>query len=82
MSKAVTTAVGARIRTLREGSGASQEAFARSVGMDRAYLGRVERGGQNISVVTAARIAGALGVGVAALFEGVPAVDASGNPVE
>lgn len=79
MSKAVTAVVGERIRALREASGLSQEEFAGAVGMDRAYFGRVERGGKNISVVTAARIAGALDVGVAALFEGVPGIRPGGE---
>lgn len=72
MSAELLKAVGANVRKLRVASGASQEGFARTVGMDRAYLGRVERGTQNVSIVTAARIAAALGVSLGALFDGVP----------
>lgn len=72
MANDVLKALGARIRSLRLASGASQEGFARIVGMDRAYYGRIERGAQNVSVVTAARIAAALDVGLATLFEGMP----------
>lgn len=72
MSSDLLKAVGARIRSLREARGVSQEAFAKTVGMDRAYFGKVERGSQNVSIMTAAKIATALGVDLAALFKGVP----------
>lgn len=65
-------ALGARIGSLRRAGGASQEEFARAVGMDRAYFGKIERGAQNVSVVTAARIAAGLGVSLSTLFEGAP----------
>jgi transcriptional regulator with XRE-family HTH domain len=72
MSEETLKALGARIRTLRRAGGASQEGFARTIGMDRAYFGRIERGAQNISVATAARIAAALGVSMSELFEVTP----------
>jgi transcriptional regulator with XRE-family HTH domain len=75
MSSDLLKAVGGRIRSLREAKGVSQEAFAKTVGMDRAYIGRVERGEQNISIITAARLTGALGVDLATLFEGAPKID-------
>lgn len=53
---------GQRIRDLREKAGHSQEGFAAKVGLSRAYFGRVERGAQNMSLVTLARIADVLGV--------------------
>ena len=72
MSAELLAAVGAKIRKLREASGASQEGFARAAGIDRAYLGKIERGTQNVSILTAARIAVALRVSLSTLFEGTP----------
>ncbi|THD34448.1 MAG: XRE family transcriptional regulator [Sphingomonas sp.] len=72
MSDDILPALGARVRSLRRACGHTQEGFAAKVGMDRAYYGRVERGEKNVSVVTAARIAEALGVALSSLFEGVP----------
>lgn len=74
MSDELLKAIGAKVRTIREARGASQEAFARDVGMDRAYMGKIERGTQNISVVTAARIAAALDVSLAELLDGAPPI--------
>lgn len=65
-------AVGARIRKLRVERGLSQEAFAVEARIERAYLGKVERGTQNVSILTAARIARALDVSLAVMLDGVP----------
>ena len=70
MSSELLIGVGARIRALEEERGLSQKALAKILGMDRAYLGRIERGGQNISILTAARIAAPLGEDLATLFQG------------
>lgn len=42
-------------------------------------MGKIERGAQNISIVTAAKIAAALGLDLSALFEGVGPVDTVGG---
>lgn len=60
---------GRRARMLRKGHGWSQEAFARQCGLDRSYVGGVERGSRNISLVNVGKMAEALGVGVGELFE-------------
>lgn len=70
MSVDLLSGFGARVRSLREATGASQEDFARAVGIDRAYYGRIERGKQNISLVTAAKIASALEIELTDLFIG------------
>jgi transcriptional regulator with XRE-family HTH domain len=60
---------GNRVRQLRKERGWSQEAFAHRVGLDRSYMGSVERGERNVSLENICLIAAALGVGAAALFE-------------
>ena len=69
MSAELLATLGATIRSHRETSGLSQENFARQIGMDRAYIGRIERGSQNISIVTAAKIANALGISLSDLLK-------------
>jgi transcriptional regulator with XRE-family HTH domain len=69
MSVKLLASLGATIKKHREASGVSQENFARQIGMDRAYFGRIERGSQNISIVTASRIAEALEINVSDLFD-------------
>jgi DNA-binding XRE family transcriptional regulator len=59
---------GARVRALRKREGLSQEALALSCGLDRSYVGGVERGERNISLVNIHAIAKALGVPVRDLF--------------
>jgi len=65
---AVLSALGERIRTLRLGLGYSQEAFAAICGLDRSYLGAVERGERNISILKASHIASKLDITVSELL--------------
>lgn len=60
---------GTRVRELRSTRGLSQEALALTSGLDRTYIGGVERGERNISLVNIHRLAEALGVPVAELFD-------------
>jgi len=53
---------GARMRALRQQRGLSQEELAFSCNLDRTYIGSVERGERNISLVNIHTIAAALGV--------------------
>ncbi|MBZ4038076.1 helix-turn-helix domain-containing protein [Novilysobacter selenitireducens] len=55
-------AVGAAIRRHREGRGISQEGFADSIGMHRAYYGSVERGRRNLTLMTLVRLCEGLDV--------------------
>jgi len=60
--------VGKRIRELRKAKGFSQEGFAYEVGLDRTYMGSVERGERNLATLNLIRIAKALKMEVGELF--------------
>ncbi len=60
--------LGQQIRKIREEKGFSQEAFAHEIGIDRSYMGGVERGERNVATLNLIRIAKALGVEVGDLF--------------
>ena len=62
------TALGNSIRELRASQGVSQEALALLSGVDRSYVGRVERGDNNVAVLTLCRISDALGTRPSALL--------------
>ena len=74
------TNLGHRIRELRKERGITQEGLAALAGIDRGYMGHIERGSRNISVVKILAIADALSVGPAALFEPPGTGDASARP--
>jgi transcriptional regulator with XRE-family HTH domain len=61
---------GTRVRQLRKARGWSQENFAHDVGLDRSYMGGVERGERNVSLENICLIARALAVSPAELFKG------------
>lgn len=63
-----TTLFGARVRLIRQRKGMSQEALALACDLDRTYIGGVERGERNISLINIHKIAEALGVHVRELF--------------
>lgn len=60
---------GRRLRALRTERGFSQESFADAAGLDRTYIGGIERGTRNVSLINIERIAKALRVPLAELFE-------------
>jgi transcriptional regulator with XRE-family HTH domain len=62
-------ALGQTVRELRLAKGWSQEAFADYAGMDRSYVGGIERGEHNIALINLIRIASTLGLKVAQLLE-------------
>lgn len=55
-------AFGERVRQIRKQKGLSQEALADLAGIDRSYMGHIERGDQNITLTKIHQIADALGV--------------------
>lgn len=60
---------GTRLRNLRKEKGLSQEELALECDLDRTYIGGVERGERNISLINIYKIAKALGVSVKELFD-------------
>lgn len=61
---------GHAIRRLREEKGLSQQDLGFQCGLDRTYIGGVERGERNISLVNICKITEALGVEPKDLFDG------------
>lgn len=59
---------GERVRALRRKRGLSQESLAHAAALDRTYIGGVERGERNISLLNIHTIARALRVPVKDLF--------------
>lgn len=59
---------GKRVRELRKQKQLSQETLALVCDLDRTYIGSVERGERNISLVNIHKVAEALGVEVKELF--------------
>lgn len=53
-------AIGAAIRKMRKDLGYSQEAFADEVGLDRSYMGGIERGEHNLALMNLLKISKAL----------------------
>lgn len=49
--------IGKLIREARKAKGYSQEAFAAEAGLGRTYMGRIERGEQNVSIQNLIQIA-------------------------
>lgn len=54
--------LGQTIRQFRSNEGYSQEAFADAVGIDRSYLGGIERGEHNLALMNLIKIASALNI--------------------
>lgn len=65
---AAKLAFGRRLRELRTKKQLSQEALAMACDLDRTYIGGVERGERNVSLVNIQKIAMALGVPARELF--------------
>ena len=61
--------LGKEIRESRKLLGFSQEDFAHEAGLDRSYLGGIERGEHNLTLINLIKIAKALSVTVSVLLE-------------
>jgi transcriptional regulator with XRE-family HTH domain len=62
---------GRAVRRKRQRLGVSQEEFADMCGLDRTYIGGIERGERNVSVVNIEKIAKTLRIPLSELFRGV-----------
>lgn len=71
MVKTIVKKFGKRVRQLRLERGLTQEGLGDKCGLDLTYIGRIERGEQNSSLVVIASIAKGLGVSVEELFKGL-----------
>lgn len=57
--------LGGYLRSVREKRGWSQEQFAFACGLHRTYIGSLERGEYNVTLLTLRRITDALGISLA-----------------
>jgi transcriptional regulator with XRE-family HTH domain len=64
----VRQTIGWNLRRLRVAKGLSQERLAFEAEIDRSYVGRVERGTENVTVATLEAFAKVLSVSVSELF--------------
>jgi transcriptional regulator with XRE-family HTH domain len=62
---------GARVRTLRKAKELSQEQLAERTGLHRTYIGGIERGERNVSLINIVRLANALEVSPSDLLQGI-----------
>ena len=58
----ITILFGKNVRKFRLSRGLSQDALAEKAGLHRTYIGAVERGERNITLINAEKIANALGI--------------------
>ncbi|EKG0010181.1 helix-turn-helix transcriptional regulator [Vibrio cholerae] len=61
-------AFGKKVRQIRKEKGLSQEALADLAGIDRSYMGHIERGDQNITLTKIHQIADALEIPIVNLI--------------
>lgn len=64
--------LGLQIREKRKSMGFTQESLALESGIDRSYIGGVERGERNISFLMLVNIAKCLSCDIASLTKGLP----------
>jgi transcriptional regulator with XRE-family HTH domain len=62
---------GDQVRTLRKARGLSQEQLAERTGLHRTYIGGIERGERNVSLINIVRLANALEVSPSDLLQGI-----------
>jgi len=66
--------LGQRIRQRRKDLGLSQEGLAHEAGLDRSYVGRIERGEHNLTFVALVKLCRAMKCDVAALTFNLPPI--------
>jgi transcriptional regulator with XRE-family HTH domain len=60
-------ALGSAIRAERSRIGLSQEALAHDIGLDRSYMGGIERGEHNVAIINVLRICSRLEISLSEL---------------
>ena len=63
--------LGLKIRKRRIKGGLTQEQLAYNSGLDRSYIGGIERGERNISVITLVKLSQNLGCSISDLMRGI-----------
>ena len=66
---AILVEFGSRVKSIRRAKSLSQTSLAEIAGLHRTYIGMIERAEKNVTIVNVEKIACALGVSVASLFE-------------
>lgn len=67
-ASAALAAFGEAVRSARLEQGLSQEALADLAGLDRSYMGGIERGEHNVALINIQKVAAALDLSVADLM--------------
>jgi transcriptional regulator with XRE-family HTH domain len=62
---------GKAVRSRRQKLGVSQEEFADMCGLDRTYVGGIERGERNLALINIEKIARTFRISLSELFKGV-----------
>lgn len=70
--------LGAAIRAERLAKGLSQEALAELAGIDRSYMGGIERGEHNLAIMNLLKIAAALGIKASSMLD---TIEGKSNPL-
>jgi transcriptional regulator with XRE-family HTH domain len=61
-------ALGVKIRELRTNEGLSQEQLAHEAGIDRSYMGGIERGEHNLTIISLLKICSCLKISCSSLL--------------
>jgi len=69
MEKNILKRFGNNVRSARKEIGWSQEVLSNKSGLHRTYIGSIEKGGRNVSLINIERIAKALNVKMADLLK-------------
>lgn len=76
---ALVRSLGRSVRSLREARHWSQEQLAEQAGLNRSYIGEIERGSVIASVVTVEKLARALDVTISHLLTVAPSLAQAGD---
>ena len=68
MENSVLKRFGNNVKRLRKNQGWSQEELAKKSGLHRTYIGSLENGGRNVSLINVERLAKALHVDIESLL--------------